>query len=225
MGSLVYSKTTGNIIDPFELVERFGSDAVRYHFLREGAFGADWDYTEDAFIRRYNADLANDFGNLLNRTVRMVERYFDGAVPQPKGKLEPVDRHLLDLAASLGTRIEDALQRVALHEILVDLWKLVEESNKYVQETSPWVLAKARKEGSAEAGERLATVLYNLVDVLKLLGYCVGPVMPRKAQELLTQLGLDPVADVKWEEGTSVGRYPAGTQLRTGEVLFQKHER
>jgi len=219
------SKTTGNIIDPFELVERFGSDAVRYHFLRQGAFGADWDYTEDAFIRRYNADLANDFGNLLNRTVRMVERYFDGTVPEPKGKLEAVDHHLLDLAAGLRERVEDSLQRVALYDILVDLWKLVEESNKYVQQTSPWVLAKERKAGSAEAGERLATVLYNLVDVLRLLGYCVGPVMPRKAQQLLTQLGLDPAAEVSWEDGTSVGQYPAGTQLQSGEVLFHKHER
>jgi len=219
------SKTTGNVIDPFDLVERFGTDAVRYFFLREGAFGADWDYTDDAFVRRYNADLANDFGNLLNRTVRMVDRYFDGRVPEASGDPQPVDQLLLDLAEGLRTRVEDALQRVALHEILIDLWKLVEEANKYVQETAPWKLAKARKAGSAQAEQRLGTVLYNLADVLRLLGYYLGPVMPMRAQELLTQLGLAPTPQADWQTETAVGSYPAGTLVRSGEVLFPKHER
>jgi len=218
------SKTTGNIIDPYDLVRRFGSDAVRYFFLREGAFGADWDYTDDAFIRRYNADLANDFGNLLNRTIQMVVRYFDGVVPSAAGALEAVDRNLLDLATGLHERVEDALQRVALQEVLILIWRLVEEANKYVQKTAPWELAKARKAGSAQAGERLATVLYSLVDVLRLLGCCLVPVMPRKSLELLTQLGLDFVPETGWEALTSVGVYPPGTRVSPGEVLFPKHE-
>ena len=217
------SKTTGNIIDPFELVQRFGSDAVRYFFLREGAFGADWDYTDSAFIRRYNADLANDFGNLLNRTVQMVVRYFDGTVPQG-GELEPGDRNLLALAAGLRERVEDALQRIALHEVLTLIWNLVEDANKYVQATTPWELAKARKAGSAQAGERLATVLYSLVDVLRLLGCYLAPVMPRKSKELLAQLGLDFAPQAGWAKLTSVGLYPAGTRIQPGGVLFPRYE-
>ncbi|MBC7232457.1 MAG: methionine--tRNA ligase [Chloroflexi bacterium] len=218
------SKSTGNIIDPFDLVRRFGSDAVRYFFMREGAFGADWDYTDAAFVRRYNADLANDFGNLLNRTVQMVVRYFDGVVPEAKGKPEAVDQKFLAMAAQLGEHVADAVRRVALQEVLILIWKVVEAANGYVQDTTPWELAKAQKNGSVQAGERLATVLYNLVDVLRLLGYMVEPVMPRKARELLKQLGLEFDPSAGWQALTTVGTYPAGTALSPGEVLFPRYE-
>lgn len=217
------SKTTGNIIDPFDLVERFGADAVRYFFLREGAFGADWDYTDQSFMRRYNADLANDFGNLLNRTLQMVVRYFDGVVPPPSDEAEAVDQSLMELAGSLGARIADGVQRLALQEVLIHVWDLVEQANRYVQETSPWELAKARKAGSAQAGERLATVLYNLVDVLRLLGYCLVPVIPNKAEELLKQLGLDFDLGAGWQNLTAVGVYPPRTHV-SPEVLFPRYE-
>ncbi len=218
------SKTTGNIIDPFELAERFGSDAVRYFFLREGAFGADWDYTDLAFVRRYNADLANDFGNLLNRTTQMVLRYFDGQVPAPSAGEEAADRPLKEAAAGLGKRVADAVERLALQDLLTEIWAVVEQANKYVQETAPWELAKTRREGSAEAGERLATVLYNLVDVLRLLGNCVWAVMPEKAASLLAQLGLDVSVDAGWQSLTSVGTYPAGARVSPGEVLFPRFD-
>jgi methionyl-tRNA synthetase len=218
------SKTTGNIIDPFELVERFGSDAVRYFFLREGSFGSDWDYTGLAFARRYNADLANDFGNLLNRTTQMVLRYFDGQVPAPSAEQRATDRPLKEVATALGQRVADAVERLALQDVLVEIWAVVEQANKYAQETAPWELAKARREGSADAGERLATVLYNLVDVLRLMGNCVLPVMPNKATSLLSQLGLEPDAGAGWESLTSVGTYPVGTRVSSGEVLFPRYE-
>ena len=218
------SKTTGNIIDPFEMVRRFGSDAVRYFFLREGAFGADWDYTDQSFVRRYNADLANDLGNLLNRTVRMVVRYFDGIVPPPSDEVEAVDRNLMQLAATLGPRTVDGVHRLAMQEVLIHVWNVVDQANRYVQETSPWELAKARNAGSARAGERLATVLYKLVDVLRLLGYCLIPVMPNKALALLKQLGLGFDAGADWQSVTAVGVYPPGTRLSPGEVLFPRYE-
>jgi len=218
------SKTTGNIIDPFELVARFGADAVRYFFLREGAFGADWDYTEGAFIRRYNADLANDFGNLLNRTVQMVVRYFDGMVPEPVTQAETVDRGLLELADGLSAQVEAAVQRVALQDVLITIWNLVEAANKYVQDTAPWELAKERKAGLVQAHNRLGTVLYNLVDVLRLLGGAVAPVMPRKAEELWRQLGLGAAPHLSWQALTQRGVYPPGTQVQPGEVLFRRYE-
>ena len=218
------SKTTGNIIDPFDLVQRLGSDAVRYFFLREGSFGADWDYTEGAFIRRYNADLANDFGNLLNRTVQMVVRYFDGVVPEPTGEPEAVDRSLLELADNLSAQVAAAVQRVALQDVLITIWNLVEAANKYVQDTAPWELAKARKAGSVQAHERLGTVLYNLVDVLRLLGYAVAPIMPRKAEELLKQLGLGFAPELGWHKLTARGTYVPGTQVQPNGVLFRRYE-
>lgn len=218
------SKTTGNIIDPFDLMQRFGADAVRYHFLREGTFGADWDYTDAGFVRRYNADLANDLGNLLNRTLQMVVRYFDGTVPSPAGELEEVDRKLLTLASNLRAGLEEALQRFALQDVLILIGSLVVEANKYVQETAPWELAKARKAGNTKAAERLATVLYNLVDVLRLLGYVLLPVMPDKAAELLRQLGLAPSALGDWATFAAVGQYTAGTRVNPGQVLFPKYE-
>ncbi len=218
------SKTTGNTIDPFELVQRFGADAVRYHFLREGTFGADLDYTDAAFIRRYNADLANDLGNLLNRSLQMVVRYFEGVVPSPAGQSGSADDRLLELARDLRAKMESALQRFALHDVLAPIGELVVEANKYVQDTAPWELAKARKAGDVRSGERLATVLYNLVDVLRLLGWAVYPVMPGKAEELLRQLGLDVDRNACWKEVMAVGKYPAGTRVAPGQVLFPKYE-
>jgi methionyl-tRNA synthetase len=218
------SKTTGNVIDPFDLVRRFGSDAVRHFFLREGAFGADWDYTDNAFIRRYNADLANDLGNLLNRTLQMVVRYFEGTVPEAAGDPEQTDATLLERAAGLRAGIESAIGRTALQDALALIGGLVEEANRYVQLTAPWELAKKRKSGDEGAGARLATVLYNLMDVLRILGYTVQPVMPRKAAELLQQLGLDPESTPGWADGTALGRYPAGTHVQPGQVLFPKYE-
>jgi methionyl-tRNA synthetase len=218
------SKTTGNIIDPFELAGQFGPDAVRYFFLREGAFGADWDYTDLAFVRRYNADLANDFGNLLNRTTQMVLRYFEGQVPVPSAREEAVDRPLKEAASALGQHVVDAVQTMALQDLLIEIWSVVEQANKYVQETAPWELAKARKGGSSEAGERLATVLYNLVDVLRLLGNCVSPVMPSKAAGLLSQLGLELDPEAGWDSLTDTGTYPAETRVSPGEVLFPRIE-
>jgi len=218
------SKTTGNTIDPFDLVGRFGANAVRYHFLREGAFGADWDYTDDAFVRRYNADLANDFGNLLNRTVQMVQRYFQGIVPAPAEGDYGVDNELRGAAAALGQQVVEAVERVALQEVLVLIWDLVIRANRYVQDTAPWELAKERKAGVEGAEQRLGTVLYNLIDIIRLLGYAVAPVMPAKATELLRQLGLDFDLAPGWAQLTSVGQYPPGTELVPGDVLFPRYE-
>jgi methionyl-tRNA synthetase len=186
--------------------------------------GADWDYTDLAFVRRYNADLANDFGNLLNRTVSMVMRYFDGTVPQRSGKPEPEDCPLLELAERLGDDIQDAVQRVAPQSVLSHIWALVEEANRYVQASAPWELAKARKGGSETAGVRLGTVLYNLVDTLRLLGHAVWPVMPEKAEELLKQLGLTLDSKAGWAQLTAPGVYPAGAKLQPGAVLFPRLE-
>ncbi len=218
------SKTTGNIIDPFDLVQRFGRDAVRYYFMREGVFGSDWDYTDSAFVRRYNADLANDLGNLLNRTLQMLVRYFDAVVPEPGPGDSAVDAPFLDLAASLANRVREAIERVAIQDALAAIWEVVQQGNQYVQRTAPWELAKARKAGSASAAQRLATVLYNLLDVLRVVGVIGAPVMPEKMAQLREQLGLPADTHLDLQTATALGSFPAGTRVSPGEVLFPKHE-
>ncbi len=217
------SKSTGNVVDPFELVQRFGADAMRYFFLREGTFGADWDYTDDGFIRRYNADLANNLGNLLNRTVQMVVRYFDGVVPATNGDLTEHDRQLIAMGNGLRSRVEEALKHFALQDALVAIFAFVEEANRYIQVAAPWELFKARKAGDEAAAARLATTLYVLMDGLRLIGHYLTPVVPNKARLLRQQLGLDG-APADWATETQMGRYPAGTRVQPAEVLFPRIE-
>ncbi len=196
---------------------------MRYFFLREGTFGMDWDYTDDAFIRRYNADLANNFGNLLNRTVQMVVRYFDGVVPAPSGAYGAADQRLVDLGAGLRAQVEAALEHFALQDALIAVFAFVEEANKYIQATAPWELAKARKAGDEAAGVRLADALYILMDALRLIGLYLTPVIPNKAALLRRQLGLGEQPG-GWASETRMGQYPAGTRVQPAQVLFPRLE-
>ncbi len=219
------SKTTGNIIDPVALAAEWGADPVRYFFLKQ-PFGADWDYTDDAFARTYTSDLADQLGNLLNRTVSMVARYYAGRVPAP-GAPEPVDQALTDLANGLRERVDQAMERFAPHEALAAIWELVGAANKYVVEVEPWNLAKARKAGGetgAQAEVRLATVLYNLVETLRLAAYYIAPFIPATARGVAQQLGIELDTRSDWAEITRFGGYLAGNQVQPAAVLFPKKE-
>ncbi|MSP12272.1 MAG: methionine--tRNA ligase [Chloroflexi bacterium] len=219
------SKTTGNIIDPVALTEEWGADPVRYFFMKQ-PFGSDWNYTDEAFIRAYNADLADQLGNLLNRTVSMVMRYYAGQVPAP-GLEEPVDTVLVDVARGLRLQVDHAMEHFAPHEAIGAIWELVSAANKYVDDTEPWNLAKARKE-AGEAGKqadaRLATVLYNLVESLRLIAIYISPLMPTKARGLTEQLGITLDNHDDWEHMRQFGGYPAGSQIKPGAVLFPKKD-
>lgn len=219
------SKTTGNIIDPVALTNAWGADPVRYFFLKQ-PFGADWDYTDDAFVRTYNSDLADQLGNLLNRTVSMVTRYYDGRVPAP-GTPEPIDQALIELANGLRERVDQAMERFAPHEALAAIWELIGAANKYVVEVEPWTLAKTRKTGGAagnQAEVRLATVLYNLVETLRLAAHYIAPFIPTTAQGVIQQLGIELDKRSAWVDVTRFGGYPAGAQVQPGAVLFPKKE-
>jgi methionyl-tRNA synthetase len=180
------SKSRGNFFDPADLLATFGADGTRFVTLREIPFDRDADVSWDSFVRRYNADLANDFGNLLNRTVSMTNRYLDGERPAPRGAADA------SLAAgwsdTLG-RYQAALEGCRLHEALTELWELVGAANKVVDAEQPWVLAKAAKAGDAAAAAHLRDVLGDLLETCRLIGLAVAPFMPGIAPRVLAQLG------------------------------------
>jgi methionyl-tRNA synthetase len=214
------SKSLGNVVDPVELAQTYGTDALRYYLLREVSPYEDGDFTLERFIRSYNADLADQLGNLLNRVVSMVGRYYDGVVPTSGAPAEE-DARLIGVAEALPERIHAAISRYDPQTGLGAIWELVGAANSYVESSAPWSLAKARKaEGTdGPSGQRLATVLRNLVEALRLIAWHVRPFLPATADGIEAQLGLEaPVAETAW------GVYPAGTRLAGGQVLFPKFE-
>jgi methionyl-tRNA synthetase len=178
------SKSRGNFLEPTDMVAAFGADGARYIVLREIPFDRDAEVSWDSFVRRYNADLANDFGNLVNRTVSMAGRYLDGERPDPSndGPLATLWSTTLD---AYGGAIGDCL----LHEALAALWALVGAANRFVDAEQPWVLAKAANAGDTEAAGRLRAVLGDLVEACRLVGLAVAPFMPGTAPRVLAQLG------------------------------------
>jgi methionyl-tRNA synthetase len=182
------SKSRGNFFEPADLVAAFGADGTRYVTLREIPFDRDADVSWDSFVRRYNADLANDFGNLLNRTVSMTNRYLDGERPAPRAAGEsPMAEGWTDTLRLYGDKLEACL----LDDALAELWEFVGGANKVVDAEQPWALAKAWKAGDAEAGERLRGVLGDLLEACRLVGLAVAPYMPSSAPRVLAQLGYD----------------------------------
>jgi methionyl-tRNA synthetase len=180
------SKSRGNVFDPDDFVRAFGSDGARYVVLRDVAFDKDTEVSWDSFVRRYNADLANDFGNLVNRTVSMAGRYLGGDRPAPRPAAEsPLAEGWADTVRAYAA----AIDRCLLHEALDELWEFVGGANKVVDAEQPWVLAKADAGGDSGAGERLRGVLGDLVEACRLLGLAVAPFMPGAAPRVLAQLG------------------------------------
>jgi methionyl-tRNA synthetase len=197
------SKTLGNVIRPRELIARFGVDASRYLVLSAFPFGTDGDISLASFVERFNADLANDLGNLLSRTVSMVNRYFEGVVQAAAGQGLAVDEDLKTTARLSFAALDQAISNLALSEGLAAIWQLIGRANKYVEENAPWVLAKTDR-------QRLATVLYNLVESLRLIAHAVSPFMPTTAGVIAAQLGLELNAREDWQKTIQWGGYPVG---------------
>ncbi len=213
------SKSKGNVVDPVVLVQKYGVDAIRYFLLREVPFGSDGVYSEEALVNRLNSDLANDLGNLLSRTITMIDKYFGGTVPAPKNAGDPLDRSLIELAESTFSKVEELMDKLLFSNALTEIWKLVGRSNKYIDETMPWVLAKdeAKK-------EKLATVLYNLAEALRITGVLISPFMPNTPVKIFEQLGITDEALKTWESVRSFGALKAGTVVRKGEIIFPRVE-
>ena len=209
------SKSKGNVVDPVVLCERYGVDAIRYFLLRDIPFGSDGTFSNEALITRINSDLANDLGNLVSRTVAMVNKYFGGTIPTERTAGE-FDEDLIALATATKAKVEAYADEMQFSQVLTELWALISRTNKYIDETAPWVLAKDEANRA-----RLAAVMYNLCEAIRIISILVSPFLPHTAPKIQAQLGA-PAAVLSWEQAGEWGLLPAGFSVQKGEIIFPR---
>ena len=209
------SKSLGNVVDPFVLGERYGCDAIRYHILREMALGADSSFSNEIMINRINSDLANGFGNLVSRTVAMADKYFGGTLPTER-ESAPIDDEFKSAVTRLLSTVDAEMDETRIKQALEAIFRVVDRANKYIDETEPWKLGKDESQRA-----RLASVLYNLLEAIRIISALLAPFMPATMPKVWEQIGASP-EDVEYEKLASFGILPENVTVHKGEILFPR---
>lgn len=209
------SKSLGNVVDPFILGERYGADAIRYHILREMALGADSSFSNEIMINRINSDLANGLGNLVSRTVAMADKYFGGTLPADR-EAGDFDAELIAEAKGLVAKVDEFMDKTQINNALAEIFKVVSRANKYIDETAPWVLGKDESKKA-----RLATVLYNLLETIRIVSTLLSCFMPTTMPKVWEQIGAAE-SDITYENAGKFGVLPADVTVHRGEIIFPR---
>lgn len=209
------SKSLGNVVDPFILGERYGADAIRYHILREMALGADSSFSNEIMINRINSDLANGLGNLVSRTVAMADKYFGGTLPADR-EVGDFDAELIAEAEELRAKVDEFMDKTQINNALAEIFKVVSRANKYIDETAPWVLGKDESKKA-----RLATVLYNLLETIRIVSTLLSNFMPTTMPKVWEQIGAAE-SDITYENAGKFGVLPADVTVHRGEIIFPR---
>ncbi|MEB3101471.1 methionine--tRNA ligase [Ferviditalea candida] len=211
------SKSKGNVVDPVTLIDRYGLDALRYYLLREVPFGSDGTFTPESFVERVNFDLANDLGNLLNRTVAMIHKYYQGELPAYQGDITPYDRPLAEFATKTVRQVEEVMENMEFSVALSSIWQLVSRTNKYIDETQPWNLVK-----DESRNQELASAMYHLAESIRIVSIMLQPFMTQAPKRIWEQLGIADGKLTEWDSIREFGALPGGLKVIKGEPIFPR---